>query len=668
MSCNFDILLLNLQNVISEESSKTTVDDHRVYTYLDPLLDELKSGEDATDLDNIIDTLLSVSSLQRWHLTQAATFGLCHVVSYSLSSDYLEKVIAYCIEFLPDLKREVRECSAQLLGAIVAAHPRTLITIAPYLKSHLNKPSVWEPCEGSAMAAGFCIRSLPADPIDEIASVARSLLVSLSQCTRSTHANSYSCYVRLQSLRALARIGSSTSRSLVTEETRGVALLCLGDEDLNVRRIAARAVALLGPDDVTSEGFLLNLSELLSTSSSWRTQHGVAEAIKIYSALYGVFLKPATVRNVASALSMVGSCGLELSQKPSPQDLEKMVVNSACSDALVELILMQSDLSEGGNTECEVAGVTKDFVLPGAHWVSDMYHSFVKPLILKFLTAPFPLLNDSAGRNINSLVKRGLDSSEAVKVVPGLFKLSHHASMPIRDMALRTLNVVLHSMGMGSLSNVFSLNLEQISKSDGVHALSKGKICSSIISDLISTCGTSSFNSNPELKECVLKGFAEILVTPVAMAVIESGSLPLVGSIAGVLVETLSDHHEFVRVAGVRALSSFVLSQGTLMNEEGLGFVTSLVHKCVDDDFDDVVIASADLIDAIVKSLRLYNRKGSKSIGSEGNPLLNQLALVELISPGLAFSTNETIRSRHQVTLGGLLGEFPLRLIVVSFD
>ncbi|KAL0223025.1 hypothetical protein P9112_002415 [Eukaryota sp. TZLM1-RC] len=664
---NFQILLLDLQNVIDQESSKTSVDDHRVYTYLDPLLDEIKSGEDASnDLEEIIDTLLAVSNLSRWHITQAAVFGLCHLVSYNISSAVIDKIADFCFALLPDSKRELRECSGQLLGAIVAAHPQHLPLLLPTLKSHLQTTSQWEPCEGTCIATGFCLRSLPPNPIDSVLKAGQILLESLCICCTSHEADSYSCYVRLQSLRALSRIGMSPFREYCPEECRSAAMTALGDVDLNVRRMAARAVSSLGPADEESEGFLLTLSELLSTSTIWQTCHGAAEAIKIYAHQYAPFFKPSTVRSVVGVLSSKAVCGTEAMPPHSPEVLEKLVMNTTCLDGIIMVIKSQSEFSEGGSDDCVAVKaknqkdhVADDVILPGAHWVSDLFHSQAKSLLVRFMDSPFPLLNDCACRNLDFLVENELSNKEAINLMPGLYKLTHHAAMPIRDMALRTLNKVFARLNLENLCNIFDLEEDRLVEIDDLNSLLVGKICIAILKDLVQLANSESFQKNAELKECCLKAFADILPKPVTRAIIQSATnQSFASSIAPILMECVNDRHDYVKVAAFRALASFVVSQGATLNVDGLEFVGNLAINAINDDFDDLLIAIADLMEAVTRSLRLVERGSYNPVSNLEISFLSSL----LITPGCVFSSVESVKARFQSILGLLFGDYPLSL------
>ncbi|KAL0222228.1 hypothetical protein RCL1_002082 [Eukaryota sp. TZLM3-RCL] len=660
-------LLLNLSFVIADESKKPTVDDPRVYSALDPLLDEIKSGEDLTNhVEECITTLLSVTQLRRWHILQAANFGLCHLVTYSLPKEVIQTVVDHCTANLGDLKREVRECSGQLLGAVCAAHPIFLTSIAPILKANLSQDHQWEACEGSAMATGFCLRSLPSSPIDPIVSSLSSLLDSLTISCCSTSAGSYSTYVRLQSLRALSRIGASPCRLFVTQDTKSTVLLRLGDDDLNVRRLAARAVAMLGPIDVESEEYLLTLAETLSTSSDWKFIHGTAEAIKLYGSIYGSYFKPNTVRVVACSLAEAATCGVDVKPPYSPELLQTLVQNSACCDAIIELITTQSIISEGG--QHRVDAIVDPFPhcsLPGAHWVSDLYMSIAKPLLLQFMSSPFPVLNDCAGRSVNSLIKSGLTSTEAFSLIPGLYKLTFHASLPIQDMALRTINTVLKSLDLSELKKLFVLESGNIEHVDTDKSLLITSFCQDILRDLVTISSTVAFNSNPELRECCLKAFAGILGQPISRSLFNSTSFQnYTSSIAPILLQSMNDSYDYVKVAAIRALSKFVIAAGSTLNDEAINFVSNLAVSLSTCGQESILIAVADLYFSIFE-VKFSARKDVDFDLIEVDDCLKTIINSELVN-GLAFNDHELVRAAHQLVLGPILIDFPMPRGIMS--
>jgi hypothetical protein len=209
---------------------------------IDMLYDYIRSGEEIPQIQMKRTLKIFQNILDKFGNDWIFISMTCFILKYVSGKFPIEYLFGEEIHLFISLlgytfnsKRELRDASSQALGNLVANFDNEKIFEAG-IKEFLNlERKSFESFEGLMMASGYILKNFKNEKEFKI------LFELVIKHSNDTSFQSYSSYIRLESLRALNR---SLNSSLITpemkEEIKEIAFKKLSDENINVRKIASQ--------------------------------------------------------------------------------------------------------------------------------------------------------------------------------------------------------------------------------------------------------------------------------------------------------------------------------------------------------------------------------------------------------------------------------------------
>ncbi len=237
---------------------------------LDELTDELRSGEDFTEVaSDVFSILCDILKYVNWGLRQTAAYALGYVAQF-VNADDKPVLIDLLVSLQADDKREVRDAAAESLG-MALQDANVVASVEAALLTRLVEGEHWEHLEGALMAAGrFMARCRD-----------RADAVSAAVCSLSTSSKYgfYSDYIRFQVFRALDRWVRAAHPDPTVGPLTPTVLAGMTDGAINVRRAAATVWAgVMGLKEYGATALTRTAEGL--TTGSWEMRQSFSLAVE----------------------------------------------------------------------------------------------------------------------------------------------------------------------------------------------------------------------------------------------------------------------------------------------------------------------------------------------------------------------------------------------------
>eukprot|EP00003_Mantamonas_plastica_P004605 TRINITY_DN1364_c1_g1_i1.p1 TRINITY_DN1364_c1_g1~~TRINITY_DN1364_c1_g1_i1.p1 ORF type:complete len:405 (+),score=128.73 TRINITY_DN1364_c1_g1_i1:77-1291(+) len=371
---DWDALLREFEYALDTTPKKRDADYKALVNSLDAINDEIKSGEDISSVvDRLVPLMKRIFDYPHWNLKQTVIFAFNHIWKAvgEASLSFLQGNNSSSVNLMPlwlsnltNSKREIRDATAQNFGVLASVVGSRLLEQVEesidQIVAGVGKEQ-WEILEGWSMGLGYIVANCFDISDEEFA----KLVEILFQFANHDAFPSYSNYVRLHAIRALARICRNGVDKVMNyaDDVRAVIAEHTHDENMDVRKATAQLDntwlhLLLSRTESREDKHDLLLSHItelqqqMSNAASWHARHGCAYALKLLSFQIDViqFLNQSDIVSLADSLAKI------VHHEHSESDGNMSVMcsaNSTASSALVKLFVSFCSLygTDNGSVE-----------------------------------------------------------------------------------------------------------------------------------------------------------------------------------------------------------------------------------------------------------------------------------------------------------------------------